>query len=1751
MIGVVRRYQTSGISSEEVKKVKEDIKHCFTKLTCFLMPHPGEKVAGDPSFEGCLSDIKEDFKNQLRHLVPQLFSRENLVLKTIAGKPITCKQLFEFFKSYVEVYNNREEMPEPKGFFEATAEVQHRNAHDEAVDDYTQQMNKLTSEIPVPSQKRMDEVHASLRVEAIDKFRSSRKMGRRELSARYQSLLDKNLHELHEKYEMQRDVREERIKTELMEAATHVLKEYGEDMIEVMITVPLVTEEELQLEHEEKKNWAIQNFMKERGIASEDLFRKYEEKLEKDIDSQSTLYFTKRKWKENIADRDLLNAVQYTVWIYCTQMGRSCGGAIITEEELEENHMKYYKEALETFSQRTQITLCPYLLDGHHTRLIMRLDEVYKKYIDIRELNERQAETELMNAKEEAMEEYNGMMSKFLVDLMSEEKLNKMHANFRQQTTESFEETGEKYPHLAKKHTHDLEVRMSSEHERYKALRNSQELQAEAALQDAVERSMTLYELEMSCLCGGKGTADGGRQGPTDSHLLTVEELREGHEKYRWEALKVFWETGAQWQYLGVKYKEELEEGLMKAKEELEEKRKSKEKIVRRLLEKTVREKAEDYLSPTRMKNFYGENVVDKRELEKNHEEHRDAVVRSFMEDGDWAPSWLVEEYRAILETNLDVWHRSLEVNMAEERAKRYQEKNVFGLVGTLVPPVANSIIGPGAGGMALAAVGAAESIFPLVVWKSRWRNVAVLPDLSSIIMPLRGRAESLDPDVDEDAVRGCAICVVEHKEFDEKDSFLLKEDRLRRVLMQEHCRDKPVAVVSIAGGARRGKSFLLSLFLRYLRAQGSEDWLENENIPITGFAWKMSSKRVTTGIHIWDEIFALKLPNGEEACVLLMDTEGTFDCEESLAHSVTVFALSTLLSSVQIYNLKENINMDDLLHLQFFTGYGRLCLEESAEKPFQNFLFLVRDWMNKHEFSYGSEGGQMLLDEKLQTSGRQQEKVKKVKEDIKLCFSKLNCFLMPHPGEKVAGDPNFSGCLSDIKEDFKDQLCHLVPQLLSPENLVLKTIAGQPITCKQLFQYFKSYVGVYNNREETPEPKGFFEATAEVQHRNAHDEAVDRYSEQMKRLVTETPVPSERRLDEVHSSLRLEAIDKFTSSKKMGGKEILGIYQSLLDKNLCELHERYRMQRDAREERTKMELMEAAIGALKVYGEDMAEVMRTVPLVTGEEMRVEHEEKKTWAIQNFQLKRGIANEDLFRQHKEKLEKDIDTQSTIYFTERQWKEGTADRELFNAVQSTIWIYCTQMGHSCGGAVIPENELEREHWKYYEEALETFSQRTRDTLCPHLLDRHKDNLTRRLDEEYKKYVELRETKERQAETELMNAKEEAMEKYNDTMSKLLVNLMSEEKLNNMQANYRRQTIESFEETAEKYPHLAKKHMDDLEARMSSEHERYKAFRNSQELQAEAALHDAVERSVTHYELEMSCLCGGKDTADGGRQGRRLGGRLGATDSHLLTEKELLEGHEKHCKEALDIFWVTGKQWLHLAEKFKEELEERLTKAKDELEKKRKKKEERVRRLLEKSVREKAEEYFGPTRMKKFCGETVVNVGELKESHQEHRDAVVRSFVEEGDWAPDWLVEECRAILATVSALRFFLPSQSNTPLIRIYRQYLDAWYRSLETKMAEERSKRDQDKNVSNMVARVVSQMANAVLSPATAGMVNVALDAARDVIPQLVGNSRWRNEAVLPDPVGISMPLRVLEVNPALDEEHSGKEEPETSDEPE
>ncbi|XP_072141161.1 atlastin-1-like isoform X2 [Dermacentor andersoni] len=244
---------------------------------------------------------------------------------------------------------------------------------------------------------------------------------------------------------------------------------------------------------------------------------------------------------------------------------------------------------------------------------------------------------------------------------------------------------------------------------------------------------------------------------------------------------------------------------------------------------------------------------------------------------------------------------------------------------------------------------------------------------------------------------------------------LVLDEHALARVLLADHVKDKPVVVIAIAGVFRKGKSFLLCFLLRYLRNLGRADWLGDPNAPLDGFEWRGGSDRHTKGIVIWSEAFLVKTSRGEELAVLLMDTQGTFDCESSNEIHRDIFALSAMISSVLVYNVSQNIQENYLQHLQDFIEYGVLLKSaqrqhqsasavqgEGSMRPFQSLWFLVRDWMSPSEIEYGAKGGRKLLDKRLTIAPGQDEDLRRLREKIRSCFKTIRSFLMPFPGEKV-----------------------------------------------------------------------------------------------------------------------------------------------------------------------------------------------------------------------------------------------------------------------------------------------------------------------------------------------------------------------------------------------------------------------------------------------------------------------------------------------------------------------------------------------------------------------------------------------------------------------------------------------------------------------------------------------------------------------------------------------------------------------------
>jgi len=128
-------------------------------------------------------------------------------------------------------------------------------------------------------------------------------------------------------------------------------------------------------------------------------------------------------------------------------------------------------------------------------------------------------------------------------------------------------------------------------------------------------------------------------------------------------------------------------------------------------------------------------------------------------------------------------------------------------------------------------------------------------------------------------------------------------------------------------------------------------DWIGDEDEPLKGFSWRSGSDRDTTGIVMWNDVFLHTVERtGEKVALIVMDTQGLFDNQSSPMDNSKIFALGTLISSIQVLNLSGVIQEDQLQYLQFATEFAKYAASSSQgmnTKCFQNLMFLIRDWVS------------------------------------------------------------------------------------------------------------------------------------------------------------------------------------------------------------------------------------------------------------------------------------------------------------------------------------------------------------------------------------------------------------------------------------------------------------------------------------------------------------------------------------------------------------------------------------------------------------------------------------------------------------------------------------------------------------------------------------------------------------------------------------------------------------------------------------
>ncbi|KAF4525754.1 hypothetical protein B566_EDAN002015 [Ephemera danica] len=371
---------------------------------------------------------------------------------------------------------------------------------------------------------------------------------------------------------------------------------------------------------------------------------------------------------------------------------------------------------------------------------------------------------------------------------------------------------------------------------------------------------------------------------------------------------------------------------------------------------------------------------------------------------------------------------------------------------------------------------------------------------------------------------------------IEDENGFRLDEDALRTVVCQENVKHRNLVVLSVVGEFRRGKSFLLNFMVRYLRAKGSPNWLEYESREkLEGFNWRRDKDRVTTGILIWPEAFII----GQHA-VILLDTQGTFDMDSSMKQNTFIFALSTLISSIQILNIHQRFQLDAFMNLQYFIEFGRSVTEECEEKAFQKLLILVRDWKFADKNEYGLQGGQMYWSE-------QHSKQMELSHSVIDCFEDIECFLMPHPGEKVANGAEFKGALCDIDEIFVKNMKFFIENVFNPSNLVPKRVGPSVLNAEDLINTTKKFVE--NLQHSDLKPETLFKMTAEVNHEKNVSTAEEFYASHMLKNIDACSDISD--IVQLNEDTKNRALSIYLQNKKLFGPKLKEKYVQILKTKL------------------------------------------------------------------------------------------------------------------------------------------------------------------------------------------------------------------------------------------------------------------------------------------------------------------------------------------------------------------------------------------------------------------------------------------------------------------------------------------------------------------------------------------------------------------------------------------------------------------------
>jgi len=360
----------------------------------------------------------------------------------------------------------------------------------------------------------------------------------------------------------------------------------------------------------------------------------------------------------------------------------------------------------------------------------------------------------------------------------------------------------------------------------------------------------------------------------------------------------------------------------------------------------------------------------------------------------------------------------------------------------------------------------------------------------------------------------------------------------------------RPFVLYSINGRSRDGKSFIMNEFLRFLNGNPNE----------SEFPSRGGRERVTTGINLWCDPF-ITTRNGQEVAILLIDCQGLFDDQSTAQQNAIIYSLSSLLSSVMIYNLKEQIDESTLQQLYFHADYTQAIALDGengiVSDRVQDLIILIRDFAFIHDYELGyhdeetcppktmSEGGNYFQDS-MKLADIHPSNLS-IRNSIQSFFHKSGMFLMPHPGMDFLKDSS----LRNAVPEFQKQLSTFVTLMNSDCHSATKKVFGEEITGIGFKPFVIAWGEKFKVSDSFPSVKDIRGATIVTQNSIAVSEAINFFKEKLDQVMASQAMingVTPELFEQNWQSNFLAAKDLFRSTRKVGDIDVRNTYEKDLE---------------------------------------------------------------------------------------------------------------------------------------------------------------------------------------------------------------------------------------------------------------------------------------------------------------------------------------------------------------------------------------------------------------------------------------------------------------------------------------------------------------------------------------------------------------------------------------------------------------------------